>query len=274
MDAVPAYFCLIQYCPDPARYEAVNVGILLFCPSRSDFFLQSRVAPSNERVRRMFGKKSYSSEFVDRAKRAMVERIEAERRHIRTVEDLKAFAATRANEIRLSPPRLLATTDPKAELDRMFDEYVLDRRERPSTRRSSPRTIPALRKALTPLVRDLKVRTQYPHVIPIDGRTEVFPFAWGNGRLNLVAEQVFPREPDHAKARAKELVTDSQLLDSPPEGPGAVLQVVASIPPEVADAKTAIVAMFKQFHARLILETDIPNFVHEVEGQAHALPLP
>lgn len=29
------YYSIIQYCPDLSRFEAANVGVLLFCPERA-----------------------------------------------------------------------------------------------------------------------------------------------------------------------------------------------------------------------------------------------
>ena len=42
------YFCLVQYCPDLARQEVANVGVLLFSPDHD--FLEARLVTGNQRV--------------------------------------------------------------------------------------------------------------------------------------------------------------------------------------------------------------------------------
>ena len=45
---VKGYFCLVQYCPDLARREVANVGVLLFSPEHD--FLEARLVTGNQRV--------------------------------------------------------------------------------------------------------------------------------------------------------------------------------------------------------------------------------
>jgi len=33
MNPTNGYYSLVQYCPDPSRVEAANVGAILFCPT-------------------------------------------------------------------------------------------------------------------------------------------------------------------------------------------------------------------------------------------------
>lgn len=47
------HYSLIQYCPDPARRESVNVGVLLFCPEAE--FLSALVSSDKCRVARQLG---------------------------------------------------------------------------------------------------------------------------------------------------------------------------------------------------------------------------
>jgi hypothetical protein len=47
------YYSIIQHCPHLGRFEAANVGVLLFCPERH--FLQAITARNNSRVIRFFG---------------------------------------------------------------------------------------------------------------------------------------------------------------------------------------------------------------------------
>ena len=42
MESAKGYYCLIQYCPDLARLEAANIGVILFCPERG--FIRAKIA--------------------------------------------------------------------------------------------------------------------------------------------------------------------------------------------------------------------------------------
>ena len=44
MNATKGYFSLVQYCPDLARQEAANVGVVLFCPDLQ--FIRARTTDS------------------------------------------------------------------------------------------------------------------------------------------------------------------------------------------------------------------------------------
>jgi len=50
------YFSLVQYCPDVARQEAVNVGVVLLCPEQK--FIGVKITPGNQRIRRFFWRRS------------------------------------------------------------------------------------------------------------------------------------------------------------------------------------------------------------------------
>ena len=47
------YYTIVQYCPDPSRLEAANIGVLLFCHSWA--FCQVVMSDNHQRVERFFG---------------------------------------------------------------------------------------------------------------------------------------------------------------------------------------------------------------------------
>src|SRR5688500_1973198 len=97
------YYSIIQYCPDRSRMEAANVGVLLFCPEVK--FLDVMTAPGNDRIRRFFGTKNVDLGVVELAKRAMQARVRSSRAAFEALEDLVTFIESRANQLRLTPPR-------------------------------------------------------------------------------------------------------------------------------------------------------------------------
>jgi len=53
MNPTKGHYSIVQYCPDLARRETVNIGVVLLVPERA--FLQTRMVADNEWVRHFFG---------------------------------------------------------------------------------------------------------------------------------------------------------------------------------------------------------------------------
>jgi len=121
--AVPrrGYYSVIQYCPDHCRLEAANIGVALFCPEPQ--FMGVRMAPHNDRIRQFFGSERMNWHCIDAAKAAIQYRL-MEKEPINTVDDLKHFAACRANEIIMTEPRWCKVFDPELELAELYAELV------------------------------------------------------------------------------------------------------------------------------------------------------
>jgi len=94
---VKGYYALVQYCPDPSRAEAANVGVLLFCPERE--FIDVRTAASNQHIARFFGRDSYDADRLRTVKRFIEDRVQVHPSQFKTLEDLNRFIESRANDI-------------------------------------------------------------------------------------------------------------------------------------------------------------------------------
>lgn len=66
------YYSLIQFCPDPSRLEAINVGVALFCPDSE--FIGARTAAGNQRPAKLVGRDELNREALNSAKRAIERR--------------------------------------------------------------------------------------------------------------------------------------------------------------------------------------------------------
>lgn len=131
MNPKRGYYSLIQFCPDSSRLEAVNVGVLLFCPEIQ--FLAARTAASNDRAAMLVGCGGLDEAALNSAKRAVERRLEVDREAFQTLEDLQRFVASRGNALKLTDPRPLKVFDPEGDLDTLFAELVDSRtRARPS----------------------------------------------------------------------------------------------------------------------------------------------
>ena len=118
MEFHKGYYSLIQYCPDPSRLEAANVGVLLLCPALR--FVKARLSRDNHRIDKFFGSQDW--DLVRAQKQAVVERLTADAAHFLTLQDLQDYAGRRANEIQLSPARPLKLRDAEEELERAIRE--------------------------------------------------------------------------------------------------------------------------------------------------------
>jgi Protein of unknown function (DUF3037) len=76
MNPVKGHYSIVQYCPDLARRETVNIGVVLLVPERG--FLQTRMVADNERVRHFFGNTGDDAKLLNDFKKSFAARIEAE----------------------------------------------------------------------------------------------------------------------------------------------------------------------------------------------------
>lgn len=116
------YFCLVQYCPDLARKEVANVGVLLFVPEQG--FLQVRMDSCNQRIERFFGSHKIHPDHISLMKQAFLERIEVERKNLASLADLACFVQTRANNIVLTQPKAVRVGRPEDVLESLFANLV------------------------------------------------------------------------------------------------------------------------------------------------------
>lgn len=269
MEAARGYYCLIQYCPDPSRAEAATIGVVLFCPDRH--FIGAKIAASNDRVRRFFGRKSFDPKRLNVQKRSFGSRIRQHAEQFNTLEDLQLFIATRANELVLTSPRPMKVLDPQRELDDLFAELVGGRASREKRRP----VLPELDQALHEERFRNKVRFNVPISVPITGTEISFPYAYQNGTLNLIKPQRFSEDPKEAFNTALQRAAQGNLLYLHSDGaPGKrKLVLVASFPsPDSDDLAKRVSGIFSDHNVRMVPQSRIQDLLHEIEEQAHPFP--
>lgn len=124
MNTTRGYYSLVQYCPDLARQEAANAGVVLFCPERG--FFRAKLTDSLAHIRRFFGHAADTDGHIAGMLKALVSRIEIEQADFKSLEDLQQFVATRANKVILTPPKPVLVSEPEADLEALFRELVAD----------------------------------------------------------------------------------------------------------------------------------------------------
>ena len=122
MNPTKGHYSIVQYCPDLARRESVNIGVVLLVPDRG--FLQSRMVADNERVRHFFGTKGDDAKILGEIKKSFSARIDAEQGRITTLETLQKFIDTRGNQIQLTEPAFVKVCDCQETIEQLFEQLV------------------------------------------------------------------------------------------------------------------------------------------------------
>ncbi len=114
------YYSIVQYCTDPSRLEAVNMGVALFCQEVR--FLQAKFGRRKTPVQQLFGKQDW--EFVGAQRIALEARLTRQEEEFQSLEAFESFVAKRASAFRLTSPRPVKVKDPAQELRSLFTRLV------------------------------------------------------------------------------------------------------------------------------------------------------
>lgn len=193
MNATKGYFCLVQYCPDMARHEAANVGVVLFCPELH--FLRAKMVKANHRIRKFFGEEADNYQHLNAMKDALAKRLEVEKAEFSVLADLQQFVETRANKVILTQPNPVKVFDPEQDLIALFKELVDEPLKQLTVRAALP-----LRKRLDAVLTDQAVkpfmRTNLKVQIPTMKETLEVPYGFQNGRFNLIRPVEFTQQSE------------------------------------------------------------------------------
>src|SRR5690606_35176608 len=122
----------------------------------------------------------------------LLHRINEKGEDIATLDDLKAFIATRANDLRLTEPRLAMVSDIEADFERLFKQLAADEATATLAAESPAQVLPpALSEAFYRLSQQQRIWDPEPIIVPVLKRKLDVPYAYRNGAVNLVKPQVF-----------------------------------------------------------------------------------
>ncbi|UUO06613.1 DUF3037 domain-containing protein [Blastopirellula sp. J2-11] len=185
MTTEKGYYSVIQYCPDLGRFEAANVGVLLFCPQSG--FLQALTSKSNRRIKKFFGKIGHDWKRIDAIKKSLEESLANGSSKIDSLEALQKFIATRANAIQLSDPKPIRVTNAADDLQALYNELV---GETPGPAKRENLTKQLDRRFLDAGIGDRIVHEMKVEVPILEKEIEI-PFGFQNGRFNLITPARF-----------------------------------------------------------------------------------
>ncbi len=175
-----AHYSLIQFCPDPARLESVNVGAVLVCPDLD--YVDVQIDRSNDRIRRVFPDLRHDPGYLTTAKKAIRNRIVDFKSDFLNMEELQRYIHTRANDFILTPARPIRVSDPAATLIDLFTDLVVGHRV---SVEATP-LLPQLDRKLRAPGLVERIRFDEHIQVPLIEKNIIAPYAYQNGTLNLV----------------------------------------------------------------------------------------
>lgn len=257
------YYSLVQFCPDASRMEAVNLGVLLFCPDLK--YLNVRLAAGNQRAEKLVARQDLERHALEAAKKALTERLATDCQSFRDVEDLKRFVNTRANWLKLTTPRSARVTDPEHDLNRMFAELVETNAPAKATPEPS-KVLTLLSTKFEKLYSEGRAELKFPVTIPITKEPFNVPYAFRNGTWNLVKPQRFSSLNSVEVTALK-----GSLLSGHAEQNPMRLIVVSSIEEGKSLRPETVESLFKAFNVENVPEDRVPQFLDRVEREAHSV---
>lgn len=241
MNAAKGYYSLIQYCPDESRLEAINIGVVLFCPELK--FLKARWSEtSRARVRKALGNQDWH--FFENQKVAVNHRL-SDPEHFDDRESFARYAETRANAIRLSTPRPLKTVAPEKTVNDLFNRLVGESRQ--------IQRAPRVARKLTQVLADQGILPLVKSNVEVSitklGKTLKASYGYQNGRFNLVQPEQFGlSNDDQVFQKASRLAVEGKFIfdDGDPKLGESRLIVVGQFKSTQAEARKHVEEIFRK----------------------------
>ena len=262
------YYSLIQYCPDPLRLEAANVGVVLLRPA--PFTLEVRMAQRNSRITRFFHQDDYDISRIRSMKTALKDRILGSG-EIDSPETFATFCSLQCNLLRLTAPLgCRVAEDPQLTLDRLFQSLIGEQaREKPEV---------GVKRKLRDAFADHDllgriVREDVEVLVPRFERVREFPFAWQNGSTNLIEPVRFGTDDARSiEATASRLAIEGQsLAEEPPDGfEECEVHLVAEFAPKAREFQSVVRKIIEPNGVRLYDAANFGSYLQTVRSKGHA----
>lgn len=269
MNPVKGHYSIVQYCPDLARRETVNIGVVLLVPERA--FLQTRMVADNERVRHFFRTTGDDAKLLSDFKKSFSARIEAEHGRVTTLETFQKFIDTRGNQIQLTEPAFVKVRECQETLTQLFD-LLVGGKTKQRNRESFPKSLQARFEAGK--VAEL-IETNVSISVPILERETKIPFAFQNGAFHLLQPVVFPADKEEVNFnRALKYSMEGKILqDHPDDKYGQLKFNVIGRFASMSDPSIPIVrGVLRESNVRLHLDHDLSGLVDEIRRTAKPRP--
>jgi len=261
MNTTKGHYSIVQYCPDLARRETVNIGVVLLVPERA--FLQSRMVADNERVRHFFGTSGNDAKLLGDFKKSFAARIEAEQSRVSTLESFQKFIDTRGNQIQLTEPAFVKVRESQETIDQLFKQLVGGK---PKSHKRESFTKSLQMRFEAGNVADL-IETNVPISVPILDRETKIPFAFQNGAFHLLQPVTFAADKEESNFnRALQYSMEGKILQEHPDDEYGQLKFnVIGRFASMSDPSIPIVRkVLAESNVRLHLDHDLSGLVDEI----------
>ncbi|MEQ1828086.1 MAG: DUF3037 domain-containing protein [Pirellula sp.] len=261
MNPVQGYYSIVQYCPDLARRETVNIGVVLLVPDAR--FLKARMVADNGRVHHFFGTKGEDAKLLAEFKKSFEHRIEAERTRITSVETLQKFIDTRGNQLQLTEPNFVKVRECTETINRLFDQLV-GGKPRAGKRQSFKES---LQERFNSAGIADRICTDVSIDVPILNQTTKIPFGFQNGVFHLLQPVKFESQKDESNfGLACKYSTEGKIFQENPDPTYGALQfnVIGRFPSKSDESIPIVRKVLAASKVRLHLEHDLSELVDEI----------
>ncbi len=268
MPSKAGYYSLIQYCPDAARIETVNVGLVVYNPSAD--YLRVRLAENNERIGRVFRRTDFRPWMLEAAKRALANRLQSTTYRPRTLEEFQHFIDTRGNELRLTPPRPVDLASPEVVLQELFRVLV----QEPLRMRVEWAELLGLELdgLFSELVLASKATRHVQVEVPLIGKWVTFSYAYRNGVIQLIKPWQFPPSERQATDHAMRLAVEGDLIarHRMSDGNEARVVLIARFEAEGSrkEIRNRVLAILSEYQVRIVTAEEVTAFGEQVRREA------
>jgi hypothetical protein len=261
MKPMKGYYSIVQYCPDLSRFEAANVGVLVFCPERR--FLKALTVGNNSRIIRFFGSEGHDWERINTLKHGLEDRLQNEATDINTVDDLKRFIALRAGLLQITPPKPMRVADPDKDLVELYEQVIGE----PIRTRRGKSLKRYIGEKLHNAGLDKKIARDLKITVPVLQKVVEFPFGFQNGRFNLINPVSFrAANPDQSVATACKYAVQGRSLyqEAHPKLGKLQLVIVGQFRPKDKESPQKVNRVFQEYNVALYRTDEISKLADEI----------
>lgn len=267
MAAQRAHYSIVQYVPDDSRAECANVGIVLFVPESR--WLQVRTTQSLDRVRQFFRPGKKQLRRIALALGALEHRMELARGDFEEEGDLVQFAASRADQVRISAPRLVMVDNPSTVLVELYEELVGDSAREIGAATEEQALPPHIAEVFGRLEAQKRLWRPGKITLPTTGGSFDVPIAFQNGRINYVRPESL-RPGKKLNDLMSKLGFSGQLIYRHPiDDQDGRLVVLSADPDADPDAEHRYARTLSEFSVTFVPHSEIDAFAEEVDQTAH-----
>lgn len=251
-------FTLLRYVPNIVRGEFVNIGVLLYDPAANRLF-PPRLLEDFRRVRRLHP-------WADLDVLAALEKqIEAEAAPAGTLPAYLQRLLQFSNALEFTEPKAVLTGDPEAELERLYETYVVEPRYPTRLAAAVERSRAWIRSQLNSALRNAGLWERLERGVRVEQfthRGDRFRFDFGyrrNGNLGFLHTLALEREVDRAKVLAYTMERISTRLAAERRAATctAIVEALPAGAPTEGGAEAGAPVSTAQLSARILAEQSI-----------------